>query len=115
VVKRNLAIAFLILSILLAACSSGPPNGQQLFTVYCSSCHATSGDGVIVGPSLAGVATRAEDRVAGLDADAYIRQSILEPSAYMVPGFDDLMPKTWGQVLSAGELDALVAYLLTFK
>jgi mono/diheme cytochrome c family protein len=114
-VNRNLAIALLALSVLLAACSGGPPNGQQVFTLYCSSCHATNGDGVFVGPSLAGVATRAETRVAGMGADAYIRQSILEPSAFIVPGFDDLMPKTWDQVLTDKELNALVEFLLTLK
>ncbi len=116
-VKRNLAILLLALPLFVAACSSSgsTSNGQQLFTLYCASCHATSGDAVIVGPSLAGIAPRAQTRVAGMDADAYIRQSILQPSAFVVPGFDDLMPKTWAQVLSDEELDALVTFLLTLN
>ncbi len=114
-VKRSLALCLFTVSIVLTACSSSTPNGPQLFTLYCSSCHATSGDAVIVGPSLAGIATRAQTRVAGMDADAYIRQSILQPRAFVVPGFKDLMPKTWGQVLSDKELDALITFLLTLN
>lgn len=111
------------LSAFLAACATeGAPTltqqenqGFQLFTVYCAACHSTVGDAIIVGPSLAGVATRAETRVAGLDARAYLEQSILDPSAYLNEGFADLMPKTWGDVLSDEELDALIAFLFTLK
>jgi nitric oxide reductase subunit C len=107
----------------LAACASesaGTPTltqqenqGSQLFTVYCAACHSTVGDAIIVGPSLARIATTAETRVAGLDARAYLEQSILDPSAYLNEGFADLMPKNWGDVLNDEELDALVAFLLT--
>lgn len=125
-VKRTLSLLIPII-LALAACSSSPTSanatplseqeakGQQLFTQHCSSCHSTVGDAVIVGPSLAGIATRAETRVEGLSAHDYIEQSILDPSAFMVPGFDDLMPKTWGQMLTGEELDSLVAFLLTLK
>jgi mono/diheme cytochrome c family protein len=120
---------FLILAAtLLAACGSPGGNnsapeaptlseqethGQQLFSQYCAACHSTVGDAVIVGPAMAGVATRAETRVAGLSAHDYMAESILDPSAYLVPGFDDLMPKTWGKTLTGEELDALVAFMLT--
>ena len=66
--------------------------------------------GVIVGPPLAATA---ETRVAGRDARSYIEQSIFDPSAYLNPGHKDLMPKTFGPILSQEELNALEAYLLT--
>lgn len=50
-----------------------------------------------------------------MDARAYIEQFILDPAAYVVPGFDDLMPKTWGRVLNSEELDALIAFLFTLN
>jgi cytochrome c len=126
-VKTWLFIGFGFICLLLAACSasSAAANatplseeeafGEDLFTAHCASCHSTMGDTVIVGPPLSGVATRAETRVVGLDAAAYIEQSILEPSAYVNDGYQDLMPKTFGVVLSGDEVDALVAYLLTLK
>lgn len=118
-VKKTFLL-LLFLPAFLIACSSGSSSDQQqagerLFLQHCAVCHTASGDTVIVGPPLQGVATRAETRVAGLDARAYIEQSILDPSAYVNEGYNDLMPKTFGQVLSPEELNALIEYLLTFR
>ncbi len=106
--------------LLLAACAPASPltsseRGQRLFLQNCAACHATTGDSVIVGPSLAGVATRAESRVAGLDARAYILQSITDPSAYVNPGFKDVMPKSFGSFFSDEELEVLIDYLMTLR
>lgn len=111
----------LVLSLLLAACASQPvfdlsepeQAGRQIFASGCASCHAISGDTRIVGPSLDGIATTAATRVAGLDAEAYIRQSILDPSAYINEGYQDIMPAALGLSLSPEQLDSLVAFLLT--
>lgn len=48
------------------------------------------------------------------DPEMYIRMSILHPSAFVVPGFpDNLMPQTYAEILSADEINDIVAYLLT--
>ena len=86
--------------------------GQQIFTRECGSCHSFSPDTIIVGPSLAGVASRAGNRVAGQDAQTYLLTSILRPGDYLVEGFDNLMPGTFGKQLTGENIDALVAYLL---
>jgi hypothetical protein len=71
---------------------------------------------VVVGPSLAGVATRAKTRKPELDAAAYLHNSIEEPGAYVVEGFaDGLMPIDFAEQLTPEEIDALVAYLLTLQ
>jgi hypothetical protein len=42
----------------------------------------------------------------------YIYESILSPGAYVVPGFPDhVMPRWYGQKLSAGALEKIAAYL----
>jgi len=44
----------------------------------------------------------------------YFRTSILDPSAFVVPGFpDNLMPKTYEDVFTEDEINDLIAYLLT--
>jgi hypothetical protein len=48
-----------------------------------------------------------------LAAVEYLRQSIVDPSAYMVEDFDNLMPGSYKLVLSEEEIDNLVAFLLT--
>ncbi|MCI0398167.1 MAG: cytochrome c [Chloroflexi bacterium] len=87
--------------------------GEITFKQNCATCHAVEPETIIVGPSLAGLAGRAGSQAEGLDARLYIETSILKPSAYLVEGFSDVMPDTFGTRLSGEELDALVAYLLT--
>jgi cytochrome c oxidase subunit 2 len=90
--------------------------GRFVFEKYgCVACHtlADAGASGTVGPGLDGIGGRAGSRVAGLDAEAYIRQSILEPGAYVVEGFDDgLMPTDFGDRMTDNELNAIVNYLL---
>jgi nitric oxide reductase subunit C len=82
----------------------------------CATCHAVTPDTVIVGPSVAGIGTRAATTVPGLTAEEYIRQSILEPDAHVVEGFiPGLMVQVWQEQLSQEQLDNLVAYLLSLK
>lgn len=122
--RTRLLNAALVVAALLAACAGGGPaanltdqeaRGQRLFQANCASCHATSPDTVIVGPSLAGIVDRAGTRVAGQDASDYIKTSILDPGAYVNAGFDNLMPKTFGRMFNNEEMEALIAYLLTLK
>jgi cytochrome c oxidase subunit 2 len=89
-------------------------NAKALFTqgesttgaTACGACHklADAGTQGGVGPEL--------DKVLkGKDA-AFIRQSILQPDAFIAPGFDKgIMPANYGQLLSKPEVDALVQYL----
>jgi len=94
-------------------------SGQQLFTTLtppCATCHTVTGDQIIVGPAMAGVATRAATRKQGYSAEIYFYESITSPSAYIVQGFaDGLMPKTFKETLKPQEISDLVAYLATLK
>lgn len=123
--RRRLLIFLMFVGIVMSACGGGETNplqlseqemaGARLFTQNCAACHATSPDAIIVGPSLAGVAQRAETKVPGQSGRSYIETSILEPDAYVNEGFDDLMPKTFGKTLTGEEVDSLIAYLLTLE
>ena len=55
----------------------------------------------------------AEAQRAGQPLAAFVRQSIVNPNAYIEPGFPkDTMPKNFGQTISKPDLDALVQYLI---
>jgi mono/diheme cytochrome c family protein len=83
---------------------------------HCASCHTVAGDVVIVGPSLDGIATRAETRVPGMDAEGYLLESIIDPNNVTVPGYlPGSMQQNFTTQLTSEELDQIVAYLLTLK
>lgn len=89
--------------------------GKEVFNHHCAACHALSPNTIIVGPSLAGIAVRAGERVPGMDAKTYLQTSILKPDAYLVEGFPNSMLPDLAKRLSSEDFDALVAYLLTLK
>ena len=96
-----------------AAPAPATPDGASLFfTKGCASCHSgPDGQGRLqIGPDLAALPTNAARRVEGLDAEAYVRQSIREPQAFQVAGFTTVEMPTLA--VSDAELDALVHYLL---
>lgn len=90
--------------------------GRLVFQKHCERCHAASGEGVVVGPSLAGIATRGATRIEGMDAESYIRDSILNPRSFTVEGFpDNLMPEELEGQIEDADLDDLVGYLLSLR
>lgn len=92
--------------------------GEALFfdsATTCILCHAIQGQGGTRGPDLAGLATRAQARVEGMTAEEYIRQSVLDPRAYVVHGFEPIMPEGLVSVVGEGNLDDLIAFLLTLE
>lgn len=90
--------------------------GARLFTGKggCVGCHNAGSGGGATGPSLAQVATVAETRKPGMDASAYLHESIANAQAFLVPGYAPLMPSFQG-TLTPEEIDQLVAFLLTRK
>jgi cytochrome c5 len=58
----------------------------------CLTCHTVGKSGALRFPDLAGVAERAKTRVPGLDQIHYFAQSLCEPNAFVVPGFNPGMP-----------------------
>ncbi|MBN1679702.1 MAG: c-type cytochrome [Anaerolineae bacterium] len=83
--------------------------GERIFLGVCAGCHAAQ-DGV--GPALTGMAVRAATRVEGQSAEAYLHESIVDPGAVVVEGYQNIMPKTYGDDYSETELNGLAAYIL---
>ena len=116
-----------VIALFIAACSASARaeptptpdpfilQGQAVFNARCATCHALVPDTIIIGPSLYGVATRAETRVEGLSAEEYITMSILRPGDYVVEGFNNVMITNLAKELTSEELNALVAFLMTMK
>ena len=78
----------------------------------CGGCHTfkPAGTDAQVGPDLDNLV--ADAKKAGEPEDAYIKQSIVDPNAVIVSGYQPgVMPPTFGKTLSPEELDGLVAFL----
>jgi len=123
--KSNI-LWLMTLLLLLVACGGEPVEptvtlepvaaaGQLVFQKHCAACHNTTSETVVVGPSLLGIATRAQTRIPDQDAQSYLLSSIMRPEEYLVEGFENAMPNTFGRTLTGEEIDLLVAYLLTLR
>jgi len=117
---RLLLCACTALSIAVA-CAEPPATdpvarGRQVYrSLDCGRCHQIAGEGARFAPELTHIGTVAATRVPGVAAEAYIRESIVSPSAYVVPGYPDVMPHGFQLGLSPADLDALVTYLTSLR
>lgn len=132
----NKLLCLVLAGILISACGEDtveptdigdPGAGRQVFDEggyqmagTCADCHSLGEDELTnffdepIAPSMLGVAERAGSRVEGLSAIEYLRQSIEDPEAYRVEGYDDFsMNPFLGDLLTEKEMDDLIAFLLT--
>lgn len=103
--------------------AGGPVNAEELYVAQgCSGCHALSAVGAngAVGPTHDGMGTIATERLAdpaytgeATTAEEYIRESIVNPGVYLVPGYQNIMPAF--DKLSEEQLNALVELLAAQK
>lgn len=99
----------------MAALSSADPGRAEAIALAngCVGCHALDPAQVMSGPTWFHMGDTATNRISGEGPAAYIYHSITDPSAYIVPGYQDgVMPKTFGETLSTQDLADLIAYLL---
>jgi nitric oxide reductase subunit C len=105
--------------------------GQAYFntvTPPCNACHSIAPNVNLVGPSLAGIASRAKKRIespgykgSAKDAISYIKESITNPNAYIAPepmysaNGVSFMPTTYKDALTPEQLDSLAAFLSSLK
>lgn len=93
---------------------------EIILNAGCGACHkiGSIGEAHKVGPDLTYIGLTAGERVPDLTAEQYIRQSILEPNAYLAPEcpnsacMPNIMPQNFSTRLSAAQIDTMVAFLL---
>ena len=131
----TLVIVSVVLYTLLVACGGtdtadggsvgNAKRGEELYkqTVIgsqvapgCITCHSLESGKVLIGPSHAGLATKAETAIPGMSAQDYLKESIIEPDAHIVDGFSaGIMYQNYAKDLKESEINDLVAFLLTLK
>jgi mono/diheme cytochrome c family protein len=76
----------------------------------CLACHKVDGQGQVIAPDLT--------HVGGRRSPDAIRRKILDPAASITKGYENMagiMPKTFGSMMNAAQLEALVQYLAAHK
>jgi len=113
--------------ILLSACEKPAPKvssaerGKILFnqpyigkSSGCIMCHSFSADTVTVGPSLLGIAIRAGITKKNMTAKDYLYESITNPDAYIVNGYEpNIMYTGYADELSKEQLADIINFLLS--
>jgi cytochrome c551/c552 len=91
-----------------------PARGKPVFLSNgCGACHTFTPAGATgkIGPNLNNLAASAQKANQG-KLTQFIRASIVDPGAYVAPGFPaGVMPSTYGQQLNSQQLADLVAFL----
>ena len=128
------ASAVLVLISIAAACGSAPQSASQLSSVApvpsptptaergqvlagefgCLACHSPEGN-ISVGPTWKGLfgkeETLADDSNVAVD-ESYLRESIVDPNAKVVHGFQSgVMPQDFGSRLTDEQVQSLVEYI----
>jgi len=93
---------------------------EVILNAGCGACHKIGemGEAHKVGPDLTYIGTTASERVPGMSAEEYIRQSILEPNAYLAPECPNtaclpgIMPQNFHLRLTEEQLNMLVVFLM---
>jgi mono/diheme cytochrome c family protein len=90
--------------------------GEQLYfgAGGCTACHGTGtrAPNLLVAEAGGSIGARCGDREPGMSCKDYLYRALVDPNAYVVEGFQPIMP-AMGRVLSEAQLWALVAYMET--
>ncbi len=90
--------------------------GKAMFndpSAGCFLCHTVAGSGGTRGPDLSHVGAVAGNRKPGMSAEDYLKESLMNPGAFVVPPFDNIMPPF--SRLSPEAINDLLAYLRELK
>jgi mono/diheme cytochrome c family protein len=125
--QRWLLFILALAMLLLAACGGGDGSqseavraGREIYEtggdsrIPCLTCHTLDGT-TLVGPSFQGFPEHAGSRIPGMSAEEYIHQSIVNPGAYVVEGFQNSMNSNYAEFLSEEDIDNLTAYIMSLE
>lgn len=91
--------------------------GAKLYvSKACATCHSIDGS-ANTGPTWKGIFGKKHKMADGSEVlvdENYIRQSILEPNAKVVAGYQPVMP-TYQGLLKDKQIDALIEFIKTLK
>ena len=119
-------ITFLLLTVVvfLSGCttssSANLSHGETLYTQgkgeapACLNCHTLEAEAFGLGPTMVGVVSRAEAEIAnGQTVEEYLRESILHPDDFLVPGYRNIMYGDYADHLTEQDITDIISYILS--
>lgn len=91
--------------------------GKAIFTsAGCAACHTFKAAGATgkIGPDL-DTAPEKDAKATSTPLAAFVMKSIVDPGAYLSPGYKNLMPKNFTSTLGTKKIDELVAFITAGK
>lgn len=79
----------------------------------CTTCHSLGSTTFNLGPKMTGISQRAAERIPGMSAYDYLYQSIVDPGAFLVSGYRNIMYPHFQEKLTQQDIADLIAYLET--
>jgi cytochrome c551/c552 len=97
-----------------ALANANPSQGETIALVNgCVGCHNFDPSVAMAGPTWQNLADTAANRRPGESPALYVYESIVNPGAYVVPGYPSgVMPANYQELIPTEDLADLVAYLL---
>lgn len=88
--------------------NADPERGREHFGRYgCTACHGNQN----LAPAVEVMIANAGERRPPMQAAAYIYESIIYPGAFVVPGYQNNMPRTYSDTIAEEHLGDLIAFL----
>ena len=95
-----------------AMANADAESGEALIYEFeCYTCHVL-GDGSL-SPFFDGIGLLAAERRPPLNAEQYLYEAIVYPSAFLLEDYSDSMPGDYGERVSPGQIGDMIAYLLS--
>lgn len=103
-----------------ASAQTPEQRGERLAQIYCFSCHSptitpVAGNIAPVWFGLFGSTVELQDGSSVTADEAFLLESIVNPLANLVAGYQPIMPASYGTLLGESEIKDIIAYIITLK
>ena len=127
IMRPILTFLLLIAAALISGCATSPSapsanlaHGEALYTKgkgeapACLNCHTLEAEAFGLGPTMIGIVSRASVEItADQTVEDYLRESILRPNQFLVPGYRNIMYGEYATHLSEQYITDIIGYILS--